>query len=195
MSPDQLQASRLRWASGYFQHTPSGGEVAQQLIVQWNALDNDVRSDPNLVAACANALMVAGANNEAESVLSKALKQNWNDDLVTLYGRVRGEPADRQAATAEGWLKSRPNDATLLLALGRISLAGHNWAKAREYLEASLKQGRSADVYGELGRLCLAMGERSRATELLAQALEMSGQLPALPLPEAPASDASAARS
>jgi len=195
MSADQLQASRLSWSIGYFEHPPAGTDVAQQLIVQWNALDNDVRSDPRLIAACANALVVAGSNAEAESVLSKALKQSWNDDLVSLYGRVRVEPADRQIATAEGWLKSRPNDATLLLALGRISLAGRNWAKAREYLEASLKQRRSADVYGELGRLCLAMGERSRATELLAQALDMSGRLPVLPLPETPVGDANAARS
>jgi HemY protein len=83
----------------------------------------------------------------------------------------------------------------LLLALGRISLAGRNWTKAREYFEASLKQRRSAEVYGELGRLCLAMGERPRATELLAQALDMGGQLPALPLPETPTGDANAARS
>jgi HemY protein len=195
MSADQLQASRLHWSIAFFRHPPSGADVAQQLIVQWNALDNDVRSDPGLIAACADALIIAGANSEAEAVLSKALKQNWNDDLVALYGRVRAEPADRQIATAEGWLKSRPNDATLLLALGRISLAGRNWTKAREYFEASLKQRRSAEVYGELGRLCLAMGERPRATELLAQALDMGGQLPALPLPETPTGDANAARS
>lgn len=195
MAADRLQASRLRWSIGYFEHPPTGADVAPQLIGQWNALDNDVRSEPSLIAACAEALTIAGAGVEAEAVLSKALKRNWNDDLVSLYGRLRADSTNRQITTAEGWLKSRPNDATLLLALGRIALAGRDWAKAREYLEASLKQQRSADVYGELGRLCLAMGERSRATELLAQALDLSGSLPALPLPEAPPGDANEARS
>ena len=97
-------------------------------------------------------------------------------------------------ATAEGWLKTRPNDPTLLLALGRIALANRDWASAREYFEASLKQRRSAEVYGELGRLCLAMGERPRAAELLAQSIDMSGELPVLPLPQA-APDTTAVRS
>ena len=82
---------------------------------------------------------------------------------------------DRRRATAESWLKTRPNDATLLLALGRIAPASRDWVNAREYFEASLKQRRSAEMYAELGRLCLAMGERPRAAELLAQSLELSG--------------------
>jgi HemY protein len=197
MPADQWHASLRRWAIGFFQHPPAGAaaEVAQQLIDQWNALDKDVRSDPELIAACVSALLDVDANAAAESTLSKALKQDWHDNLVALYGRVRLEPADRQIATAEGWLKARPNDPTLLLALGRIALSMRDWTKAREYLEASLKQRRSAEVYGELGRLCLAVGERARATELLAQAVELDGRLPKLPLPDAAQLDASAAHS
>ena len=82
---------------------------------------------------------------------------------------------------AEGWLKERPNDADLLLALGRISLQLRAWAQAREYLEASLRLRRSADAQAELGRLCAAMGDGERGAELLVQA---QGSLPDLPLPE-----------
>ena len=194
MSAGALRAARLRWAIAFFEHPPAGADLAQQLIVEWNALDKDVRTDSALIAACAKALMDAGANDEAEATLSKALKQEWSEELIALYGRVRVERTDRQLATAEGWLKTRPNDAALLLALGRIALVNRDWTKAREYLEASLKERRGAEVYGELGRLCLAMGERARATELLAQAVDMGGQLPKLPLPEA-APDTTAARS
>ena len=54
--------------------------------------------------------------------------------------------------------------------------------------------GAASRSYDELGRLCLAMGERSRAAELFAQSVEMSGQLPDLPLPQT-VPDANAARS
>lgn len=196
IQPDVLRPLLLRCAIEWFEHPPTGtsGEVAQKLSAQWNAVDKDLRTEPRLIAAYALALESVDAGDEAEALLSKVLKQDWNDELVALYGRLRIERADRQLATAEGWLKARPNDPTLLLALGRIALANRDWAKAREYFEASLKQRRGAEVYGELGRLCLAIGERARAAELLAQSLDMSGQLPVLPLPQ-PAPDANAARS
>ncbi len=189
IAPGPLQESRLRWVTEFFAEPGTGAEpeIAQQLQVEWNGLDKETRSNPTVVAACARALMTVGANDEAESMLSKALKQNWNDDLVSLYGRVRVDRSSRQIANAESWLRDHPNNAALLLALGRISLTNSDWAKAREYFEESLKSKRSADAYGELGRLCLAVGERTRASELLAQAIDMGGQLPALPLPDAPA--------
>ncbi len=194
--PDALKPMLLRCSIAWFEHPPTGvsSEIAPRLIAQWNAVDKDLRTEPRLIAAYVRALEKANAGDDAEATLSRALKQDWNDELVALYGRLRIERADRQLGTAEGWLKTRPNDATLLLALGRIALANRDWAKAREYFEASLKQRRSAEVYGELGRLCLAIGERPRAAELLAQSLDMSGQLPRLPLPPT-APDTNAVRS
>jgi HemY protein len=189
IAPDALRPMQQRWATAWFQ-TQNGS--AQSLMTQWNALDKDLRADSAVMAAYVNALDKVGAGGEAEVMLSKALKQEWNDELVALYGRLALNGVDQRRAIAEGWLKTRPNDATLLLALGRIALANRDWAGAREYFEASLKQQRSPEVYGELGRLCLAMGERPRAAELLAQAIDMSGELPALPMPQA---DATAARS
>ena len=68
----------------------------------------------------------------------------------------------------------------LLLALGRIALMSEQWAKAREYLESSLRLAKSAEVYAELGRLCTAMGELERGNEYLLRSLP---ELPDLPLP------------
>ncbi|HTK99302.1 MAG TPA: heme biosynthesis HemY N-terminal domain-containing protein [Pseudomonadales bacterium] len=190
IAAEPLRNAMGRWSIAWFE-TAAG---AQNLTAQWNALDKDLRADPAVIAAYVRALEKASAGEEAEATLSKSLKQDWNDELVALYGRLRVDGADRRRATAESWLETRPNDATLLLALGRIALEGHDWSSAREYFEASLKQRRSAEIYGELGRLCLAMGERTRAAELLAQSLDMAGQLPQLPLPQA-TPDATAARS
>jgi len=186
-----LRPAMQRWAVAWFD---SSNGAAPSLTTQWNALDKELRADPWVIAAYVRALLKVKAGDEAEATLSKALKQEWNDDLVALYGRLPMEGADRWRATAEGWLKTRPNDATLLLTLGRVAAASRDWANAREYFEASLKQRRSAEVYGELGRLCLAMGERPRAAELLAQSIELTGELPELPLPQS-ASDANAVRS
>ena len=173
-----------RWWIGCFDRPALVDRDAarRELLAQWDNVDKDLRSDPELIAAYVHALANAGAVDEAESTLSKVLKQDWNEGLVALYGRLRTDPAERQLATAQGWLKQHPNDATLLLALGRIALANRDSAKAREYFEASLKARPTAEVSAELGRLYLATDERARASELLAQALTLGGEVDESPL-------------
>ncbi|MNG33182.1 hypothetical protein D3C84_1193740 [compost metagenome] len=68
--------------------------------------------------------------------------------------------------TAESWLKPRPDDAQLLLTLGRLCLNNKLWGKAREYLEASLRSQRSAETCAELARLLAHMGEVERSNQL-----------------------------
>jgi HemY protein len=178
-SVDAMRAATQRWWLAYLEAPVA---TSARLVERWNAADKEARNAAPVVGAYARAAARTGANGEAEAALSKAIAREWNSDLVALYGRIV-DRADRQLATAEGWLKTHPNDPVLLLSLGRLAAANRDWSKAREYFEASLKQQRGAEVYGELGRLCLALGERPRASELLAQGLEMSGQLPALPMP------------
>jgi HemY protein len=126
-------------------------------------------------------LLANGNVRQAETVVHTALEQTWDDALVELYGRIVSNDVARQLIVAESWLKARPNDAGLLLCLGRICLMNQQWAKAREYLEVSLRLLRNPAVYGELGRLCSALGDVNRGSEYLSQAL---GDLPELPLPE-----------
>ena len=145
----------------------------------WRALPKDLKRVPEIVLAYASALQAEGATAEAESVLRTALQQTWNEDLVALFGRITGDEPAQQLIAAESWLKERPNDPTLLLTLGRISLMNGEWAKAREYLEASLRMQRSPEIYGELGRLCVALGDSERGGEYLVQAVA----LPKLPMP------------
>lgn len=147
----------------------------------WERVPKELRREAALVVAFATAMAAAGENGHAEAVLRAALSHTWNPELVRLYGTLVTAEPGAQLVVAEGWLKERPNDPDLLLALGRISLMNRQWAKAREYLEASLRLRRTAEAQGELGRLCTALGESERGGELLAQALD---GLPSLPLPE-----------
>lgn len=155
----------------------------------WRQVPRSLQREPALVGRYVAALVDRDDASEAEQVLRSALNHRWEDSLVRLYGTVQSEDPGRQLVVAEGWLKERPSDSELLLALGRISLMNHLWAKAREYLEASLRLRRTPEVQGELGRLCAALGDADRGSEHLKEAL---AGLPALPLPE-PASQAEAA--
>lgn len=145
----------------------------------WKALPKGVKTDPDVVLEYAGRLQSDGLTDVASNLVATALSAQWDPRLIDLYGVLGVEDASAQSVQAERWLKERPNDDRLLLALGRIALKQHEWSRAREYLEASVRQRRDPEVAGELGRLCLSMGEEGRASEYLAQAAD----LPKLPQP------------
>ena len=161
------------------------GEAALQPLTQaWQQLTSAQRHDPQLLLAYAEQLRTLGAESEAEEVLGKALKRQYDARLVALYGELAGADPARQLQAAEGWLKQQPADAELLLALGRLCLRNRLWDKAREYFETSLGLTRSAATCAELARLLAHQGEVARSNELFQEALGLQQQrLPNLPLP------------
>ena len=103
--------------------------------------------------AYAEQVRQVGAQGEAEQVLRTALKRQYESHLARLYGLVRGDDPARQLQTAEDWLKANPQDPSLLLTLGRLSLQNRLWGKARDYLESSLRMERNPETCAELARL------------------------------------------
>lgn len=146
----------------------------------WRALPKSVKSDAGVVLAYAQRLLADDETAAAASVLHNALGVKWDDSLVDLYGAMPSSDPSDQMVHAQRWLKERPNNARLLLALGRIALKQEQWNQAREYLEASARLHKDPEVSGELGRLCLSQGDEKRGSEFLAQATS----LPKLPQPE-----------
>ena len=77
---------------------------------------------------------------------------------------------------AENWLKSRPRDHMLLLALGRLALAEQLWGKAQSYLEASVSMQPTLCAHAELSKLFATLGKDDKATQHQALALKIALQ-------------------
>ncbi|MGE7990739.1 heme biosynthesis HemY N-terminal domain-containing protein [Pseudomonas sp. NPDC089554] len=161
-------------------------QAARQALERaWQQLTSAQRQEPQLVSAYAEQLRQVGAQGEAEQVLRTALKRQYESHLARLYGLVRGDDPARQLQTAEGWLKEHPQDPSLLLTLGRLSLQNRLWGKARDYLESSLRMERNPEACAELARLLAGLGETERSNQLFQEGLGMlDSRLLALPLPE-----------
>ncbi len=188
--PAHLDALELEaWHVRLTEAADSGegeGELSLQPLTQaWQALPAKRRDDPALLGLYAEQLKRLGAGEEAEKVLRKAIEQDYRADLVALYGQVRGSDAARQLKVAEGWLKEHPQDAQLLLTLGRLCLRNQLWGKAREYLEASLSFASLPHAAAELARLLVAEGDREAAFALLQKGLYSNNQLLEVDLPTA----------
>lgn len=151
----------------------------------WDELPGFVRRDEFTIRDYARLLASLGDETQAEILLRKVLRNHWSDELVNLYGRVKGQQSEEQLLVAEQWLKDRPNNAELLLALGRLSLRNELWGKAREYFETSLRLRRHRETLAELSRLNAHMGHEEDSIKLLMQGLETDNGLPDLPMPRA----------
>lgn len=145
---------------------------AEALRELWKRMSTQERRDPRIAAIAAQLFIGLGGCKEAHRLITEALNQSWTPELVLLYGECRDEDALARIQQAETWLKSHPNDAALLLTLGRLCLYRELWGKARSYLEASLTQKPSRTVHRELARLCEQLGDVSQANQHYRQAAD-----------------------
>lgn len=160
-------------------------EQREKVITQrWKELPKELNQDPGLATRYARLLEENGAEERAESFIRDALKHDWNEDLVRLYGQINGGSPAKQLKVAESWLDKYPENAILLLTLGRLSLQNHQWQQARDYFEQSLALDKSQETYHELARLLPRLeGEGSYQT-LMANLDSVTANLPKLPLPD-----------
>lgn len=151
----------------------------------WKKAAGKYKEDEKVVKHYLELLCGVNAKPEAARVLEQALAKRWSDALVLRYGEKDYECSDQQLLQAESWLKSRPANANLFLALARLSLRNELWGKAREYYEASIKLAPSAQAYGELGRLLKQLGDdRASAANLKKYGDLIGSGLLDLPLPK-----------
>jgi HemY protein len=146
----------------------------------WKKLPRELQGQAEVLRQTVAFIDASGQTDAAAQIVAQQLANTWDDELLDQYGRMLVTDIGTQMVNAEKWLKERPNNPVLLLALGRIALKQKQWSKAREYFEASLRLKRRGDAAAELGRLCIALGETDRGSGYLAQSLE---GLPDLPMP------------
>jgi len=154
-----------------------------QLGQVWSSVPKALRTDPDVVSDYAGYLQEGGRDKEAEKFLRDALKQGWNAHLVELYGLIECPDPGKHLSRLEKFLKEHPNEPTLLLTLGRLSLRAQLWGKARGYLEACVNRNGPIDAFRELGRLLEHMGEDDNALQIYRQALTHDKDARTIPLP------------
>lgn len=141
---------------------------AVQLIAYLRSLPEDERGR-RVALAAARALVEAGAEADAQKLIEAALDsgdgEKWQSELAAIYGRLAGGESTARIARAEAWLRRHPDDATLLIALGRMCQRQRLWGKAQSYLEASLAVTPTQEAHLELARLLDQLDKASEANK------------------------------
>lgn len=171
MRPTDLERIELRTLQEAFFTASSGGEAALEAV--WRNTPRRMRKHPAVVRAYARALLDNNAGDRAEAVLRDALKSQWNDELVLLYGEVRSSQPEKQLGRVESWLKEHGDSAALLYAAGHLCAVNKLWGKARSYLESSARLAPRAQTYRRLGQLLQELGQPEAAMQAYRKGLEL----------------------
>jgi len=137
----------------------------------WYRIPHSLQGNEAILSTYIQRLIKQGKSDVTEPLLRNALKRNWSEVLIHLYGVIDCVDVKSQISYAESWLKTHENNATLLLTLGRLCLREGLWGKARAYLEASVGAGNLPEAYNELGHLLEKMGEKEKAIECFRKGL------------------------
>ncbi len=143
------------------------------LLEYWKKIPADFKADASVARAAVLAFMQRGGHDTALDVLESALNREWHEDLVALYGDVRGSTPTRQIEQAEKWLHAQPRDAQLLLTLAQLCSVQQLWGKAQSYLEASLAIAPSVEGHIRMAELKTQSGQPGEACQHYQKALAL----------------------
>jgi HemY protein len=136
---------------------------AGALISCWQAMPKDERCMPRLAAATARALIAAGDAASAQRIIEAQIEIEWDSELAELYGDCNAGEVMGRLARAEKWLEQQPQDARLLLTLGRLCREQQLWGKAQSYFEAAIALQPNQHNYAELAALLDQLGREEEA--------------------------------
>lgn len=137
----------------------------------WSQLPKVQRRVPAVIDAYARRAAGFGLILPAMDEVESALRREWSPLLIDTYGALAGEDVGPRLHRAEGWLDAHPNDAHLLLALGRICVRLKVWGKAHQYLQRSLALAPSATAWEALGDAFAGEGDTAQAQRCYRNAL------------------------
>jgi HemY protein len=140
----------------------------------WKQLPRHLRDNALVMSARIKALIAEGQMDEAETVIRKALNQEWSEELIRLYADLEVADQAKLLRRAEGWLQTRSEDAALLLAAGRLCVRNELWGKARSYFESCIAIRPSPEAWHELGQLLIRMDEADAASVAFQKGLTLS---------------------
>jgi HemY protein len=140
----------------------------------WSETPSYLQQDKSLITFYVKQLIKLGDSDAAEKLLAKSLDQHWLTEWIDLYGLLQSSDSVKQLKKAEAWAIKHDNNASLLLALGRLCLQNKQWGRAVDYFEKSLSHESRSETYAELARVKDFLGEKEKSAAYFKKGLMMS---------------------
>jgi len=126
-------------------------DAGKKMEEVWSNMAKTLQNQPAVLNFYASHLIANHKGATAEPLLREFLKNQWDKEIVALYGTLDISMIKQQIEFLEQCLKVHSNDADLLLILGKVCLRNHSYDKAVHYLENSIKIIPHPQAYQHLG--------------------------------------------
>jgi HemY protein len=170
---DRIRSQQLKAYAGLLQQAGDSGND-KVLARTWITIPRAFRRELFLIEAYVSQRIRFRDHFDSEIQIRNVLKKQWDENLVRLYGFVRGHDPIGQLSFAEDLLRGHARDPVLLMTLGRLCLQNKLWGKARMYFEECLSVRPDPEVYRELAVLLEKQGETERATDFYQKGLQLA---------------------
>lgn len=170
---DPAQADELRRLA-HTENLKARSDDLAALKSYWDSLNARDQEHPLVAAAAARAFLQLKECRAAHAIIERSLSREWTPALLELYAECPEEDTARQLQQAERWLMEHPDDASLLLALGKLCAHAGLWGKAQSYLEASLSLEPSHAAYLALAEIQERLEQSEAARIAYRRSLELA---------------------
>jgi len=161
-SQEQIMAKRLEAYAGLLREAGNCA-VLESLEKVWRAIPGKLKKHFYLIEVYILERLRFADTKDCEPLLKQALKRQWDEVIVRLYGLVEGNDSVKQLTYVESFLSGHARDPVLLLTLGRLCIRNSLWGKARKYLEDSIEAKPNPEACQELAALLEKEGNLSAA--------------------------------
>lgn len=170
---DAVQADQIR-RYALAQNLKRQALDSRSLEEAWRKVPQQERTNRRVAAAAAQCFISLGGCLKAHLIIEEALAEEWDSELVALYAECDGGDTVARIERAEAWLKRHPDDAGLLLTLGRLCTQQELWGKAQSYLDASIAIEPSYSAYLALAQLHERLGNADAARRNYRESLDLA---------------------
>jgi HemY protein len=145
----------------------------QKMAEVWEKSSSKARQTEAMLVPYVNGLIQQDQEERAIAQIEQFMRNNWSNKLVYLYGVLTQGDLLARLVTAEKWLKANPDNACLLLTVGRLAKANQLWTKAEEYLQQSIRLDAKGETYQVLAEVQLALDKNEAAADTYKQGLTL----------------------
>ncbi|WP_417542472.1 heme biosynthesis HemY N-terminal domain-containing protein [Methylophaga thalassica] len=145
----------------------------QKMADVWEKSSSKARQTEAMLVPYVNGLIQQDQEEQAIAQIEQFMRNSWSDKLVYIYGVLTQGDLLARLATAEKWLKANPDNACLLLTVGRLAKANQLWTKAEEYLQQSIRLDAKGETYQVLAEVQLALDKNEAAADTYKQGLTL----------------------
>lgn len=141
----------------------AGSKDRAELARLWDDMPRSARKNPDVALVYVQQLMSFGETADAEQMIQKTLKNDWQPELMKIYSKLSFDNLNRQLVIAGAWLKMYGPKPEILFFLGKTCMQIQLWGKAKDYFEKCLEQGPNPEAALEYGKLLDKLGESDQA--------------------------------